>query len=153
MKIIAILSLFFITQAVLTESLFTQGICDENEIEKVNDAKRTVENSLIHATSLTKMTDNGIELMAFYYNNNLIKLTANNSLSVTEQIFFNSDQQMVYYESSGYKNGNQFFDIYYFRGTALFCRENGLNGEKVKFSRKAGQKILDIVDKYLLEVQ
>ena len=153
MKVLAILIIFFITQANSNEEILSQGICDENEIEKVNDVKRTVENNLIYATSISKTTDNSVELLAFYSEGKLLKITATSSVSVSEQIFFNSDSQMVYYERFGYSGGKEFFEINYFRGNALFCRENGLNGEKVNFSRKAGQKILDVVEKYLLEIQ
>jgi len=152
MKLILII-LFFITQATGSHALFSQSICSENEIESVNDAKRTSENNLVHSTAVTKLTDEGIEVTAFYYENRILKISTSNSASVSEQIFFNSDYQMVYYERSGFAGSKEFFDIYYFRGNTLFCRENGLNGEKVKFSKKAGKKILETVEKYLLEVQ
>jgi hypothetical protein len=127
--------------------------CDPEKVEAVNEVKRTVENSLINAASLTKLTDSGIEIMAFYLDSRLIKISANNSLSNSEQIFFGQNTEMVYYEISGYAAGSQFFHIYYFSEGKLFCKENGLNGKEIKRSRKDGEKIRKILDEYLAEIQ
>jgi len=133
--------------------IYAGNTCDPDKVEAVNGVKRTVENSLINATSLTKLTDSGIEIMAFYADGKLIKISANNSLSKTELIFFDQNTEMVYYEISGYSGGKQFFHIFYFSEGKLFCKENGLNGTEMKRSRKDGEKIRKILDEYLTEVQ
>lgn len=129
------------------------NVCDQEKVEAVNEVKRTVENSLINTTSLTKVTDSGVEIMAFYADGKLIKISATNSLSQSELIFFDQNTEMVYYEISGYSGGAQFFHIYYFSDGKLFCRENGLNAKEMKRSRKDGEKIRKILDEYLTEVQ
>lgn len=134
-------------------TVFSGRACDPEKVEAVNEVKRTVENSLVNAASLTKFTDSGEEIMAFYAEGKLIKISAANSLSQSELIFFDQNTEMVYYEISGYSGGAQFFHIYYFSEGKLFCRENGLNGTEMKRSRKDGEKIRKILDEYLAEVQ
>jgi len=136
-----------------SNTVFSSLACDPEKVEAVNEVKRTVENSLVNATSLTKLTDSGVEIMAFYAQGKLIKISATNSLSQSELIFFDQNTEMVYYEISGYSKGAQFFHICYFSEGKLFCRENGLNAKEMKRSRKDGEKIRKILDEYLTEVQ
>jgi len=150
-KITKVLSLIFCLSAANT--VLSGYACDPEKVEAVNEVKRTVENSLINAASLTKITDSGIEIMAFYLDSRLIKISAANSLSNSEQIFFDQNTEMVYYEISGYTAGSPFFYIYYFSEGKLFCKENGLSGKEMKRSRKDGEKIRKILDEYLAEIQ
>jgi hypothetical protein len=150
---ICAISVLLIFTSVITHSVYSKSGCDENKIEAVNDVKRTVENSLINAVSVTKLTEGGIELMAFYLEGKLLKISATNSLSGSEQIFFNQNTQFVYYERSGYLDGNPFFYIYYFNENKLFCIENGLNGKPMKKGMKDEQEVIDVVESYMHEVQ
>ena len=49
---------------VCVNSLYAQ--CDSAEIERIDEIRRMVANSLIDASSVEAMLDDGTELMAFY---------------------------------------------------------------------------------------
>lgn len=138
--------------------LFTAGtgaqtVCDEAEVSRIDSIKSYAESSVINAASVTKDTDNGFTITAYYDGNGkLLKLRAENNLSNTEQVYFENDR-MCYYEISGYRSGEMFFEAWYFSGNKLFCRKNVLSGSGMKISRKEGSKIISMVERYLEEIQ
>lgn len=130
---------------------FSQN-CDEKAVEQSNEVKRTVENSLINSTSMTKITSNQEELTVFYHEGKLIKISATDNMSQNEEVFFNNGM-LRYYSVSGYRDGNQFMEICYFSDDVLRCYEDGLKGEYRKFDKEFESRILTKVNRYLEEIQ
>ncbi|MBE2219666.1 MAG: hypothetical protein IAE90_15750 [Ignavibacteria bacterium] len=150
MKTIIIILFLF---AAGMEGSKAQTVCDEAEVSRIESIKNDAEAGIANARSVTKDTDNGYTVTAYYDGSGkLLKLRAESNLSNTEQVYFENDK-MCYYENSGYRSGEMFFEACYFSGNSLFCRKNVLSGSGMKISRKLESKIVSRVEKYLEEIQ
>lgn len=135
-----------------TQNILAQKKCDENKTAAIDEIKRTAENSLINAKSVTKMLDSGTEIIAFYVDGNLIKISASNSLSVNEQIFFENGFPK-YYDVSGYKKGKQFFFVYYLENDKILCKQDLLSGKSLKFLKVEEKKLFNNINSYMEALQ
>ncbi|HWA07053.1 MAG TPA: hypothetical protein VG961_10945, partial [Ignavibacteria bacterium] len=120
MKLISLLTVLFITQAVLQPEVYSQLSCDENKILESEEARRTAENSLISASSVNVSLPSGIDITAFYNEGELIKISTTDNLSHSEQIYFEKDILRCF-ERSGYENGEEYFITYYINDNKVFC--------------------------------
>lgn len=152
MKLIALLILFFITQAALQQGIYSQLSCDEKKISESEEVRRTDENSLLNARSLNVTLTSGIDLTAFYYEGKLIKISTTDNLSHSEQIFFDKDLLRCY-ESSGYDNGKEYFTAYYITDDKVFCKQNKLSGTYLELGKNECNDIIMKVQDYLTAIQ
>lgn len=141
---------FIITQAAY--NLYSQTGCDDQKITESEDVRRTAENSLIDARTITINLPSGIELMAFYKNSDLLKISTTDNLSHSEQIFFKGGFLKVF-ERSGYNNGNQYFTAWYVYDGKIFCKQDMLSGRTLPLDENESNEILKTVDDYLLAIQ
>ncbi|KXK52014.1 MAG: hypothetical protein UZ05_CHB002001404 [Chlorobi bacterium OLB5] len=148
-SVIAVL-FFFITQAACI--LYTQTDCDEKKIAESEETRRTAENNLIDARSITVNLPSGTELMAFYQGGDLLKISTTDNLSHSEQIFFSKGHLKVY-EKSGYNNGKQYFNAWYADDGKIFCSRDMLSGRFLLLDENECIGILKTVDEYLLAIQ
>ncbi len=147
MKLIAFLTFLFITQAAIS-----QVSCDEKKVSEAEEIRRTVENSLINAVSITKMLSSGTEIMAFYFESRLIKISATDNLSHSEQIFFNKETPRCY-ERSGYDNGKEYFIAYYLEDNRIFCKQDQLSGRYLNLDNNEEKTIMLKIEEYSSEIQ
>lgn len=140
----------FITQAAF--NIYAQTGCDETKISDCEDARRTSENCLIDARTLTVTMPSGTELMAFYKAGDLLKISTTDNLSHSEQIFFRNGHLKVY-ERSGYNSGKEYFYAWYADEGKIFCRQDMLSGRYLLMNEQECSDILKTVDDYLLVLQ
>ena len=110
---------------VCVNSLYAQ--CDSAEIERIDEIRRMVANSLIDASSVEAMLDDGTELMAFYVDAKLVKMSVSGDTS--DEIYF-EDGQVVNYEVSVNLFGQEVLLQHYFKDGMLMCSEESINGEQ-----------------------
>ncbi|MCX7878199.1 MAG: hypothetical protein N2510_06090 [Ignavibacteria bacterium] len=140
-------------KVLIREDLIAQ-VCDESSVEMSNEVKRTVSNNLVSASSISKITSHQEEIIAFYLDGRIIKISATDNMSQNEEIFFDDNGRIRYYEISCYRKGNQFRNAGYFNESEkLVCYEEGMAGNYKKFSKKTEERILRKVSRYLEEVQ
>ncbi len=152
MKLISLLTVLFITQAVLQPEVYSQLSCDENKISESEEARRTAENSLISASSVNVSLPSGIDITAFYNEGKLIKISTTDNLSHSEQIYFEKDILRCF-ERSGYENGEEYFITYYIDDNKVFCKQNKLSGTFLELGKNEGNDIILKVQDYLTAVQ
>lgn len=152
MKLISILIILFITQAVHQQEVISQISCDEKRISESKEVRRTAENSLLNAGSVNVTLPSGIDLTAFYNGGKLIKISTTDNLSHSEQIFFDKDIPRCY-ERSGYDNSKEYFTAYYILGNEVFCKQNMLSGSYMKPDSNEEKNIMLKIEEYLAAIQ
>lgn len=149
MKTIVLLILI----AVVGAGTGAQSLCSESEVNRIDSIKTGTESLMPNAKSVTKDSDIGFTITAYYdTSGSLLKLKAESNLSENEMLYFENGV-LCYYEISGYRKGEIFFEVYYFSEGSLFCAKNFLSGSVIKISRKDGSNIISKSEKYLEEIQ
>jgi hypothetical protein len=141
-----------ITITQIAVNIFPQTNCDEGKILVLEDVRRSVENSLIDAVTVTAGLKSGIEITAFYKGSELIKISTTDNLSETEQIFFSKGHLKIF-ERSGYRNGKQYYLAWYADEGKIFCCQNLLSERFLEPDDNQSLEILKTVDEYLLALQ
>lgn len=152
MKLIALLTLLFITQTAYQQEVNSQISCDEKKISESDEVRRTAENSLVNAVSVNAALPSGIDITAFYSEGKLIKISTTDNLSHSEQIFFDKDIPRCY-ERSGYDNGKEYFTSYYIQDNSIFCKQNKLSGRYLELESNEATNIILKIEEYLAAVQ
>ncbi len=139
--------------AVVCEGTGAQYACSEPEVNRIESIKAGTESLVPNAKSVTKDSDAGFTITAYYGTvGSLLKLRAESNLSENEQLYFENGV-LCYYEISGYRKGEMFFEAYYFSNGSLFCAKNVMSGSVIKISSEDGNEIISKAEKYLEEIQ
>lgn len=140
----------FILMLLLIPKVYGQTNCAEEEIAAIDEIKRTVENSLINSTNLKTRLESGEEIMAFYFNGKLIKISV---FTEPSDVLFFDNGEIKCYVNDGTRNNKIYTDLYYFKNNKVICVMEAASGLVRTITETEEKRLLEKVDKYLTAVQ
>ena len=138
--------------------LLKSQTCDENLVSQIDRIKQEIETSLISATNTEMKLESGENLLAFYKDGKLIKISVDNSSNdgpqFSSELFFR-DGFVKHIAEEYSRNGKFYKDYYYFADNKLICYTGEKSGDYKSADKyaKAEKKWLKKVEKYLEAIQ
>ena len=138
--------------------LLKSQTCDENLVSQIDRIKQEVETSLITATTAETKLASGENLLAFYLDGKLIKISVDNNNNdgpyFSTELFFR-DGFVKHIAEEYSRNGKFYKDCYYFADDKLICYKDVKSNEYKSADKyeKAEKKWLKKVEKYLEAIQ
>jgi hypothetical protein len=138
--------------------LLKSQTCDENLVSQIDRIKQEIETSLISASTTEAKLESGENLLAFYKDGKLIKISVDNSRNDGPQFFtelFFRDGFVKHIAEEYSRNGKFYKDLYYFADDKLICYKEEKSGDNKSADTyaKAEKKWLGKIEKYLEAVQ
>ena len=139
-------------------TLLKSQTCDENLVLQIDRIKQEVETSLITATTVEVKLASGENLLAFYKDGSLIKISVDNNKNdgpyFAAELFFR-DGFVKHIAEDYSKEGKFYKDYYYFEDDKLICYTEEKTGDYKSAGKyaKAEKKWLKKVGKYLEAIQ
>jgi hypothetical protein len=139
--------------------LLKSQTCDENLVFQIDRIKQEIETSLISATTTEVKLESGENLLAFYKDGKLIKISVDNNNNdgpyFSSELFFR-DGFVKHIAEEYSKSGKFYKSYYYFADNSLICYQGEKSGDSKRdelTAKAAGLMWLNKVEKYLEAIQ
>ncbi|MBN1633478.1 MAG: hypothetical protein JW917_04860 [Ignavibacteria bacterium] len=150
-KITAVLFLLFIA----LYSFLPAQTCDESMTFEIDNIKQEIETMLVNATTMDVALETGENLIVFYVDGQMIKISVEmQEPYISAELFFRDG--FVRHISEDVREGNEFYrNYYYFNEDKLICYRNEKSGDynDSGLYAVAEQKWLERIERYLLAIQ
>jgi hypothetical protein len=139
----------------LSDLINAQSTCNEQDVFEIDRIKQEIETSLINAKDVNVKLESGENLLAFYVEGKLVKISVDkdNSFMIAELFF--KDGFLRYISAEEQVDGKLQSSYMYFKDDKLICyedsRQKDVNDSK-KY-RKAEKKWLKNAERYLEAIQ
>lgn len=100
--------------------------CDKDEVKRIDEVKFDIAHSLIDAKTVEATMEDGTEVMGFYVEGKLVKMSVT-TIHFLEEIYI-EDGFPICFEVTSLTTGIAQYDHYYFKDNMLVCREDPMTG-------------------------
>jgi len=151
-----IIKLIFVFMfAAAANFVIAQSTCNEQDVFEIDRIKQEIETSLINAKDVKLTLQTGENLLAFYVEGKLVKISVDKDDSFMMAELFFKDGFLRHISAEEQVNGKLLSSYMYFKDDKLICYEDSQQKDvkDAKKYRKAEKKWLKNAERYLEAVQ